>query len=402
MPDPRADWPAIAGDVARVLLGEPSSATARELRYGTRGSLAVHVGGERAGTWHDFEADEGGGVLDLVRRERRCDTAAALAWLESCGFIEAKGPGRPAGPGNGPESRSEPFSGSAGIRGAGEAPSTDPAGSRGASRRDSAPGSADSGPPDARTALARRLWKLAGAPDTGAGRVYLARRFAWPPLGIGPELPATVRWLALERAGFEDRAAKWYGLPREAAGALAFAWRLPGETDPATAPTAVSLLAVSEAGERVTWFGERAVRVRTCGSRTGAVFVARRGLVSGPIDVAEGEIDALALCLAPWCGPGAVLAVGGTSGMRRAATLGSGPVVLHCDGDRGGRDAALAASEAIREAGREARIEWHAGDPADALAECLRERAAIRELDGGEVREAAERGAWTDLLRETT
>ena len=42
---------------------------------------------------------------------------------------------------------------------------------------------------------------------------------------------------------------------------------------------------------------------------------------------------------------------------------------------------------------RKARIEWHTGDPADALAEWLRERAAIRELDGGETREAAERGA---------
>ena len=51
---------------------------------------------------------------------------------------------------------------------------------------------------------------------------------------------------------------------------------------------------------------------------------------------------------------------------------------------------------------RKARIEWHTGDPADALAEWLRERAAIRELDGGETREAAERGAWTDLLREAT
>ena len=97
MTAPRIDWPGIAGDVARVLLGEPNPrmSTALELRYGTRGSLAVHVGGERAGTWRDFEAGEGGGVLDLVRRERRCDTAAALAWLDAEGFIE-RGPGRPA------------------------------------------------------------------------------------------------------------------------------------------------------------------------------------------------------------------------------------------------------------------------------------------------------------------
>lgn len=101
----RIDWPGIAGTVARALLGEPSSRTRTELRYGRRGSLAVHVDGERAGTWHDFEAGEGGGVLDLVRRERRCDTAAALAWLDVEGFIE-RGPGRPALAR--PESRCEP------------------------------------------------------------------------------------------------------------------------------------------------------------------------------------------------------------------------------------------------------------------------------------------------------
>ena len=75
MTAPRIDWPGIAGDVARALLGEPNArmSTARELRYGQHGSLAVHVGGERAGTWHDFEAGEGGGVLDLVARECNCD-----------------------------------------------------------------------------------------------------------------------------------------------------------------------------------------------------------------------------------------------------------------------------------------------------------------------------------------
>ena len=38
------DWPALMPDVARVLLGEPNArlSNARELRYGTHGSLAVH------------------------------------------------------------------------------------------------------------------------------------------------------------------------------------------------------------------------------------------------------------------------------------------------------------------------------------------------------------------------
>ena len=76
------DWPAIAGDVSRALLGEPNAALSSrgELRYGRRGSLSVDI--ER-GRWFDFEAGSGGGVLDLVRQERQCDTAAAMDWLTS-------------------------------------------------------------------------------------------------------------------------------------------------------------------------------------------------------------------------------------------------------------------------------------------------------------------------------
>ncbi len=42
------DWVAVMGDVAVALLGEPNAALSseRELRYGRRGSLAVHRGVE--------------------------------------------------------------------------------------------------------------------------------------------------------------------------------------------------------------------------------------------------------------------------------------------------------------------------------------------------------------------
>ena len=81
-------------DVARALLGEPNArlSTARELRYGTHGSLAVHVGGEYSGTWHDFEAGEGGGVLALVAREAGArDSREAMAWLREGGFLDGAG-----------------------------------------------------------------------------------------------------------------------------------------------------------------------------------------------------------------------------------------------------------------------------------------------------------------------
>ena len=80
-------------DVARALLGEPNRrlSTARELRYGTHGSLAVHVGGEYSGTWRDHEAGEGGGVLALVMRERGGSEREAMAWLRDAGLLDGTG-----------------------------------------------------------------------------------------------------------------------------------------------------------------------------------------------------------------------------------------------------------------------------------------------------------------------
>ena len=89
------DWPALMPDVARVLLGEPNArqSNARELRYGTHGSLAVHVGGEHSGT--DHEAGAGGGVLDLVMRETGAsDTRGAMAWLRDAGLLDGASAGR--------------------------------------------------------------------------------------------------------------------------------------------------------------------------------------------------------------------------------------------------------------------------------------------------------------------
>ena len=97
MTRPAIDWPALMPDVARALLGEPNArlSTARELRYGNHGSLAVHVGGERAGTWRDHEAGEGGGVLALVVRERGGSEREAMAWLRDAGLLDGAGRYRP-------------------------------------------------------------------------------------------------------------------------------------------------------------------------------------------------------------------------------------------------------------------------------------------------------------------
>jgi hypothetical protein len=76
----------LIGDVAVKLLGKPDheGAKGETLRWRTRGSFKVDV---QDGVWHDHEAKEGGGVLDLVMREQHCDKTGALGWLERHGFI---------------------------------------------------------------------------------------------------------------------------------------------------------------------------------------------------------------------------------------------------------------------------------------------------------------------------
>ncbi|WP_240931523.1 hypothetical protein [Azotobacter chroococcum] len=84
--------------VARHLLGEPNASMSKptELRFGTRGSLAVDL---EKGTWFSHEEHVGGGVLDLIARETGLPTRAEqLAWLESQGVREQKPTPCPASP----------------------------------------------------------------------------------------------------------------------------------------------------------------------------------------------------------------------------------------------------------------------------------------------------------------
>jgi len=50
--------------VAKHYWGDPREKKGHELRWGARGSKSVDL---RKGTWFDFEANEGGGVIDMVR-----------------------------------------------------------------------------------------------------------------------------------------------------------------------------------------------------------------------------------------------------------------------------------------------------------------------------------------------
>jgi putative DNA primase/helicase len=77
-----------ANAIARALLGDPNKALSSKttLRYGTNGSLAVEIAGERAGTWHDHEHGVGGGMMALIRRKKGFSNGAALDWLKDIGI----------------------------------------------------------------------------------------------------------------------------------------------------------------------------------------------------------------------------------------------------------------------------------------------------------------------------
>lgn len=84
MSDQRTDLAAVMPTVAKALFGDPvkEHSSRTDWRYRRKGSLSIDVA---KGTWFDHEAGQGGGVLDLIRQERKCSTGEALRWLENIG-----------------------------------------------------------------------------------------------------------------------------------------------------------------------------------------------------------------------------------------------------------------------------------------------------------------------------
>src|SRR3974390_362493 len=71
--------------VAKALLGAPNQSLLKQgkaWRYGPHGSLAMHL---HKGTYFDFETDEGGGVLDLIKREKGLTGGAAIDFVRQIG-----------------------------------------------------------------------------------------------------------------------------------------------------------------------------------------------------------------------------------------------------------------------------------------------------------------------------
>lgn len=72
-------------DLAQSLLGDPSPShsTKSQLRYGTKGSMAIEIAGPRAGRWFDHEAGVGGDGLELIRHHKSLSDTEARRWARN-------------------------------------------------------------------------------------------------------------------------------------------------------------------------------------------------------------------------------------------------------------------------------------------------------------------------------
>ena len=91
-PNVPIDWSQCIMAVASHFRGDPnprrSSYDRGELRWGRRGSLVVWVSpSPKGGTFFDFEANQGGGVLDFLEHEGAMDRGEAFSWLRDRGLI---------------------------------------------------------------------------------------------------------------------------------------------------------------------------------------------------------------------------------------------------------------------------------------------------------------------------
>ena len=261
-PVSQGDFVSIAPSVCERLLGEPSSRSSREWRWGRKGSFRLKLD---TGTWSDFEAEEGGGVLALVIREQRLDKAGALAWLEQQGFLRGRG-GNAMNPGN-RSSTESPYRGS---------------------NQFSSTKTPDRSPKETLRWIRRQILPIADARDHPI-RAWMRRRNLWRD---ELPLPPSLRWIPADAPVFRRT--------HSGIGAIAFplapinAWR---ESYPAAPPpTAVQLVCIDAEGERADYENSQGRRVDKPKFGYARLAVWTIGDLRGDsVAVCEGAADALAL-----------------------------------------------------------------------------------------------------------
>lgn len=267
-PAPQSDFIGIAPAVCERLLGEPSSRSSREWRWRSKGSFRLKLD---TGTWNDFEAGDGGGVLALVMREERVDKAGALAWLEAQGFLK---------------NRRE--SGKIGAYG-------QDSGKAVATQSPYSPASQDSGVmtpehsgKDTLRWIRSQILPIADSPHHPIRR-WMAKRNLWRP---ELPLPPSIRWIPFDAPVFRGT--------HSGIGAIAFpiapieSWRASYPDTPP--PSAVQLVCIDADGERADYENSRGRRVDKPKFGNARLAVWTIGDVRGDSAiVCEGAADALAL-----------------------------------------------------------------------------------------------------------
>ena len=264
----QSDFTVIAPAVCERLLGEPSTRSARELRWGRKGSFRLKLD---TGTWSDFEAGEGGGVLALVMREERLDKAGALAWLEQHGFLsrslERSRPGAYGHVSGKSVAAQSPYSPAIG----GSTTMTpDPRGK------------------DALRWIRSQILPIADAHDHPIRR-WMAKRNLWRP---ELPLPPSLRWIPADAPVFRGS--------HSGIGAIAFplasinAWRSAYPETPS--PAAVQLVCIDGDGEKADYANSQGNRVDKPKFGNARLAVWTIGDVrNDSVSVCEGAADALAL-----------------------------------------------------------------------------------------------------------
>ena len=323
------DWRAMAPDICTRLLGDPSSRSSREWRWGHKGSFRLKVA---TGTWNDFEAGDGGGVLALVMREERLDKAGALEWLERQGFLRNTN-------GNGSNSAYQAHS----------RLTWSPERERNLRNNARAP---ERSPRETLSWIRSQTLLIADAPDHPV-RKWMRRRNLWRD---ELPLPSSLRWIPADAPVFRKT--------HSGVGTIALplapidAWRVSyPETPP---PSSVQLVCIDADGERADYENSQGNRVDKPKFGNARMAVWTIGDVRGSnVVVCEGAADALALAarepdpvIATLTTPRPVLAWRDTLAMFDMVTLWPDMDELDKQGRRPGLDAVVALAQARKLAGQ--------------------------------------------------
>lgn len=264
-PDRHDEYIRVAPAICEFFLGPPNEKLSGhdEVRWGKKGSFKLN---RRTGTWYDFEADAGGGILKLVMRETHMDETVAREWMMARGYLRDNRGGL-----GGRNGRRHPQSSSRKIQKEyPAAPMTD------------------------RDATSTIRWLQAQAvaiedsPDHPL-RAWMRQRNLWRP---ELPLPPSIQWIPAESSVFRGT--------HSGAGAIALplatiaAWR--ASYPEAPEPNAVQLICINTYGERADYRNKQGNRVDKPKFGNARLAVWSVGDIRGEsVIVCEGAADALAL-----------------------------------------------------------------------------------------------------------